>query len=402
MHLLQKTYIFVIESLGVGEAPDANFYNDKNTNTLMHVAEKAGGLSLPMFSRLGFGNLTHIKGVPRSDETMAYYGKSRQISDSKDNLSGHWEIAGLKFESLFHTNSADFFPQFVEKLERETGKKIIFNPAFKPEQLITRYYYDHITEKAFLLYYNEDTLTLTISAHPDVADEKELKEFSEKIKLIGHYYGFIRFRAYSINHTKDNKISRKEVYSYSIKPEQTTLLGSVKNAGIPVYFFGQNQNIFQDSEFSKIIKTTNDEDTMEKVTNFDRSGLHINESGQALLYIVLSDLNNNNIINKDSKIYSEKLISLDQFFQRFIRSMNNADIVFITSSNGNDPSVTGKTHTREYLPVIAYSRVLGIRSSGNIGVRRTLSDIAETISDVYGLQTRYGGDSFWNYMLSQF
>jgi len=401
MQLIQKTFLFVIESLGVGEAPDAIAYGDKNAGTLAHVAEYSGGISLPTLQRFGLGNITYVKGIPRSDESIAYYGKSRQTSDSKDNLTGHWEIVGYSYPSLYHTDPAGFFPQFVEKLQREIGKKCIFNLQYGGDQILERHYYDHITEKSFIVFYNKNDLSLNIAAHPDISSSENLVKIVETTHEIGDYYGFLRTRGIHIRHDRDNNLSKKIVHSISRMPTQTTLLGSCKDAGIPVHFIGVKQDIFPDSELSNILLTHSDIESMNTVAEIGASDKYSNEHGQGIFYMALSDINSKAANAKNIRQYADALVEIDRFLQKFIRSMNSSDILIVTASNGNDPSMDESTHTREYLPIMAYSRVLGVRSSGNLGVRRTLSDIAETISDIYGLQTHYGGDSFWNYMLSQ-
>lgn len=401
MQLIQKTYVLVIESMGVGEAPDAAIYGDKTANTLGHVAEFSGGLHLPSFTRFGLGNITYIKGVPRSDESIGYYGKCRQISDGKDSIVGHWEIAGYNFPSLYFTDPAGFFPQFIEKLQREIGSSCIFNPQYNAEQILERYYYDHITEKSFIVFYNNQDMTLNIAANPDVANPEQMKNIVQITHDTAEYYGFIKTRGINIKHDSENRLEKKIIHSISRKPHQTTMLGSLKNAGIPVFFIGKKQDIFNESEINHSFLTNSDEESLEKLHEIGVIENRSNDHGQAFYYIVLSDINNKAGNQKNIKEYANELHTIDQFLLKFLRVMNSSDILIITASNGNDPSLTENIHTREYLPIMAYSRVLGVRSSGNLGVRRTLSDIAETISDIYGLEIRYGGDSFWNYMLSQ-
>lgn len=399
MRFIQKTFLLIIESLGVGEAPDAEIYGDKNANTLGHIADYSGGLRLPTFARLGLGNLTYVKGMIRSEESIGYYGKCRQISDGKDNLSGHWEISGFSNPSLYHTDPKGFFPQFIEKLEKEIGKKCIYNFDFGPDKILERYYYDHLTEKACIVYYNPKDMTLEIAAHPDVAPEEEFKKLIGLTHETGMYYGFTKTRGTMISHDKNHHIIKKVILRLSMKPSQVTLFASMKESGIPVYFMGNRQDIFDDNDFTKIIKTQNDQESMDKLIEMENTGAFSNEQGQSLIYAVFSNMSGAK--SKDIKSYSDYLKNLDVFLQRFIRTMNTSDILIISSSHGDDPSFGENVHTREYLPILAFSRVLGVRSTGNLGVRRTLMDIADTISDIYGLESHYGGDSFWNFMLSQ-
>ena len=401
MQLIQKTYVLVIESLGVGEAPDAMIYGDKNASTLAHVAEFSSGLKLPMLERFGLGNITYVKGISRSDESIAYFGKCRQAADGKDNITGHWEITGFIYPSLFHTDPAGFFPQFVDKLEREIGKKCIINLDYKVTQIMERYYYDHITEKSFIVFYNKNDMTLNIAANPDIASAEEMKKIVQITHDLGDYYGFIRTQGFHIKLDKNNHLDKKIVHKISRKPNQMTILGSCKRAGIPVQFIGMKQNIFLDSEISNTLITESDEQSMEKLIEIGSMDEYSNDHGQALFYMVFSEINADAGKSKNIKAYANALQNIDQFLQKLIRVMNSSDILIITSSNGNDPTFEESIHTREYLPVIAFSRVLGVRSSGNLGVRRTLTDIAETISDIYDLETHYGGDSFWKFMLSQ-
>ncbi len=398
MQLIQRTILLVVESLGVGEAPDAIVYGDLGANTLAHITEK-GQLTLPTLSLLGLGNLTYARGLNRNEETVGFFGKMRQRSDGKDNRSGHWEIAGVNSESLFVADPDDYIKEIAGHLQTHTGLEFILAEKKTQLDFINRYGEEHLETGNPILFYEED-LTLTIACHEKTPHAEKLPEICRQARDLCDRYGvhYIQGVYFNGQHVGSFRYTGTAL-EFPMQVPRPTLLNDFRNMGIPVNFMGTTSDIFPENEIDETSTFSSDRQLMESlIANLKKTAL--SESEQSLTYVVLNEIDRY-AHQRDPEQYIVALKNLDAWLPRIFRSMNTADMLIITASHGNDPLHKGALHTREYLPLMVYSRLLHVRTTGNLGVRRTLSDIAETLSEIYSLGTHYGGESFWNYMISQ-
>ena len=400
MQFIQKTVIISIESLGLGEAPDAPAYGDTGVNTLSDTADQVKGLNLPNLSRMGLGNVTFTRGLERVRDTIGFFGKSRQRSDGKDNLAGHWEIAGVDMESLFYTNPKHFFPEIIDKLERITHKQFITFEGKSNYNMINRLGEDHRNTGSIIIYYEND-MTIVLASHEDVIENEEFVRYCHTAREICDHYGVTRIKGLRFKGTQPGKfIVTGDPTPYTMTPPRSTLLYAFQKAHIPVYFIGAGEDLFPNDEITESYHFRQDANALHKIIEVMKDP-HKSVNEQALIYVALGEIDKEYGHKRDPSGYAAALEKFDQFLPLLFRAMNTADMLIITSSHGNSPCHEGNEHTREYLPILVYSRILNVRTQGNLGVRRTTSDIAETLSEIYSLDTHYGAESFWSYMISQ-
>ena len=399
MHLIQRTIMLVVESLGVGELPDSEQYNSLGCNTLGHCSENLKKLNIPNLSRLGLGNLTFMKQAERSADTLGFYGKLRQQSDGIDPMLGHWEICGNKNESLFYTDAKGFFPEIITKLTKKTGYTFITDLDTTTPPLPALIVHNHKESKEPIIYY-DDNYALYIVVHPEVMEHEQFIKLCEDAREICDYYGIVRLNGVRSERLSGESYKKEHVKQYLTPPMSHSILSSLNSSGIPVYTIGNVTDYIHDEAIHKKIETNDDEETLKSLMDLlDKSKSEDKE------YFVYASLKGpiESVKIEDSTLsdYAASLEYFDSQLPNIYRSMNTSDLLIITSSHAKDPTYSKIGNTREYLPILIYSRILNVRTRGNLGVRRTLCDIAETISDIYSLDTHYGGDSFWNYMISR-
>ncbi|MES0491175.1 MAG: hypothetical protein ABUK01_14350 [Leptospirales bacterium] len=391
--------MIVVESLGVGEMPDAEQYNSHGCNTLGHTSEQINKLKIPNLSQLGLGNLTYSKHAERTFDTLGFFGKLRQQSDGIDPILGHWEICGNKSESLFYTDAKGFFPEIITKLTKKTSYNFIADDSFKTLPIAALTLHEHKENKTPIIYY-DDNYALYIVVHPDVMEEEEFITLCEDAREICDYYGVIRLNGVLSPNLSGKSYTKEDIIEYITPPMKHSLLHSLNSSGIPVYTIGNVENYIDNEAISNRIDTQNDEETLTSLNNLLTEGI-----SEDMEYFVYASLKGpiDSLQEEEATLsdYGANLEYLDSQLPNIYRSMNTSDLLIITSSHAKDPTYDKIGNTREYLPILIYSRILNVRNRGNLGVRRTLCDIAETISDIYSLDTHYGGDSFWNYMISR-
>jgi len=307
----------------------------------------------------------------------------------------------LKTENIFNSNPKGLFPQFLEKMEFELDIK------FKTSEKITGFpiprliYLEHIEEQKPILFYSEDH-SMNIVCHPDILDESEMTWACHIARTIADNYGIVQVNGVFYKQGEGENEQSIRTLPFNMKPQAQTLLDQLESSGIPVYGIGNLDHLFPEQKFTKKIEVKEEIDTMHQIIDLLEGG--IEEDKQCFIYGLLDNKTKATQEEELNQYMSNRLKEIDDQLPRLFRSMNTSDLLIITSTNGKDPKICNtmnKKHTREYMPLLVYSRILNVRARGNLGVRRTMSDIAETISDIYSLDTHYGGESFWNYVISR-
>jgi len=394
MHLVQKTIILNIDSIGVGDLPDSSFYAIQGASNLSNLSKKIRNIKLPNLANLGLGNITVIDGLERKEDTIGFYGKIGRASDGTDTRIGHWELSGLKFESLFYTNYSTFFDDFMSELSRRTGQKFLYRMDFRDNSIINLYYSEHISEKQPLVFVDKMG-TVVILFFENLFTREAMETITQHAQHLCEYYGILQLQIQIFNGSFNNFTSL-DAQNYYLTNKGVTLFDGLSPFEIPVYSIAKN-NFFTHKNI-QTIKSENDIEALNKLIQL-LDIMNRKKMEQAFIYIHLTDLIDIYIKNNDIKGYATHLEELDKFLSKIFRAMNTADMLFITSTSSCDPVLNHKISSREYFPLIVYSRILQVRSRGNIGVRRSLLDISDTISDIYSLDYKFGGDSFWSYMV---
>ena len=388
--MYKRIFLIVIDSVGIGEMQDAKEYGDEGANTLKNISLATNGLNLPTMARLGLGNISEIKGVHPTENPEAVYTKMAEMSVGKDTMTGHWELMGLNIQTPFQTFTERGFPEsLIKELSERTGRNIVGNKAASGTEILDEYGL-HQLETGDLIVYTSADSVLQIAAHEEKVGLDTLYEACEIARelTMQDEYKVGRVIARPFIGTEVGAFKRTpNRHDYALKPFGKTTLDFLKEAGYSVKAFGKISDIFDGEGITSSKKQATNEEGME---NFIAS---IKDSFEGLAFLNLVDFDALYGHRRDPKGYKKALESFDQQLAIFIEHMKEDDLVIITADHGNDPTHHGTDHTREYVPMLAYSK--GIKAQ-EIPIRQTFADIGATISDNFKVsQTKYG-TSFLN------
>lgn len=389
-----KAVLIVLDSVGIGAAPDAADYGDAGAATLPHCAAAVGGLRLPTFQQLGLGNIpgllpdgVPITGVPPSENPQASYGAMREVSDGKDTITGHWEIAGLLIHPAFHL-FPPHYPSFpaglVAEFERRTGRKIIGNKAASGIAIIEELGAEHLRTGAWIAYTSADSV-LQLAAHTSVIPLPEFYRGCEIARELCNPLKVGRVIARPFTGQPGAFTRTEERRDYAYQPDEPTVLERLNDAGVPVYAVGKIEDIYAHRGITETVHTGHTSASQEQVLRFYR------EKRDGLIFANFIDFDMLYGHRRDTRGFASALEQTDQFLAGFLPLMTPQDVLLITADHGNDPTFRGTDHTREFVPLIAYQPG---RPGKSLGIRQGFFDIAQTLAACFGLPPMPRGKSF--------
>ena len=378
----------VMDSVGVGQLPDANDFNDSGAHTLLHIYEHRGALNIPNLCALGIGRIVEVGCRP--PEIIGCYGKMGEQSASKDTTTGHWELAGLVLDSAFPT-FPDGFPQnIIDAFEKKIHKKILGNYASSGTVIIEELGKAHLETGKPIVYTSADSV-FQIAAHEDIIPLEMLYEYCRIARRIlsGPYaVGRVIARPFSgvPGKFKRHNAARKD---FSVTPPAETLLDRLAKKRFFTVGIGKIGDLFGHRGLSVEIHTENNEDgvnqTLEAMTDLQ------GRKGLIFVNLVEFDMVYGHRRNVDG--YGRALEVFDRRIPQIQQAMLPDDLLIITADHGCDPSYTTHTdHTREYVPLLVYGKQ--IRKAVNLGIRSTFADCGQTIADIFGVGQLTDGISF--------
>ena len=385
--MFKRIFLIVMDSVGCGSAPLSFQYGDDGANTIGHIAEKMGGITLPTMESLGYGNLTNILGVkPKCDK--GYYGKMDELSKGKDTMTGHWEFMGVKTSQPFKTFTDTGFPkELIDLLESKTGHKIIGNYAASGTEILKQLGEEHIKTGAMIVYTSADSV-LQIAAHEKYFGLEELYrvcKIAREICLDEKYkVGRIIARPF-IGEDKDSFIRTPNRHDYALSPSDRTVLDDLKDNNYDVISIGKINDIFNTCGITEAYKSISNHNGMEITTNLTKKDFH------GLCFVNLVDFDALYGHRRNVVGYHDALVEFDSDLKILMNNLNDDDLLIITADHGNDPTWTGTDHTREYVPLLVYSKSL---NKGDLGIRSTFADIGATISENFNVLAPKIGKSF--------
>lgn len=368
----KKAVLIVADSCGVGALPDAASFGDEGTNTLVHLAEVNGGISIPNMEKMGLGNIADIKGVCRNNNTIGYYGKAMEASKSKDTTTGHWEIAGLVSEKPFNTYPNGFPEITIKKIEEFSKRKAVCNKPYSGTEVIDCYADEQIKNGSLIIYTSADSV-LQIAAHEEIIPIDELYSICRKsLEICSAYSPVARViaRPYIGNNGNYKRTERR--HDYSIPPNAETMLDRIKNKNLPVIGIGKTSDIF-----AGIGITENRQTNKNNLDGIEKTIKAIKEINEGLIFTNLVDFDMLYGHRRDPKGYKNALEEFDKYIPEMIESLNDNDLLIITADHGCDPTYKGSDHTREYIPILAFGKKL--RKNIDIGIKESFSSIAASI-----------------------
>lgn len=384
-----KIHVVVLDSVGIGEAPDAANFGDVGAHTLGHIAEKMNGLTMPHMEALGLANIEPLQGMQAAVEPKAYYGKMQEASVGKDTMTGHWEIMGLNIDKPFKVYPEGFPAELIAELEKRTSRKVLCNKPASGTQVIEDFGKEHMETGAIIVYTSADPV-LQIAAHEEIIPVEELYKICEIARELTLQPEYLvgRVIARPFIGTPGNFTRTSNRHDYALKPFGRTTMNVLKDAGFDVIAIGKISDIFNGEGVTDAVRTKNNMDGMDKFAEVVRRNFH------GISFLNLVDFDANFGHRRDPLGYGNALQEFDARLPEITEAMTEDDLLIITADHGNDPTFHGTDHTREFVPLIIYSpRFNGGRE---LALRETFADIAATIAENFNVEAPAFGKSFLN------
>ena len=390
--MYQRIFLIVLDSLGIGEAPDAKDYNDLGSNTIGHIAERMD-LKIPNLQSLGYGNIAPIKNVPKAETPKAFYTKMQEASLGKDTMTGHWEMMGLYITKPFQTFTDTGFPkELLDELEKRTGRKIVGNIAASGTEIIKDLGEHHMKTGDLIVYTSADSV-LQIAMHEEIIPIEEqyrICEIARELMMKPEWkVGRIIARPF-LGTNKDNFKRTSNRHDYALKPFAKTSLNFLSEAGFDVIALGKINDIFDGYGINRYSKTKSNDDGMIQITQMAK------EEFTGLCFLNLVDFDALYGHRRDPIGYGKAIEAFDKQLPDLIKELNEDDLLLLTADHGNDPIHHGTDHTREYVPLLAYSK--RFLQGKQLPLMKTFADIGYTINDNFKTEKPEHGSSFLKYL----
>jgi phosphopentomutase len=381
---MPRAIILVLDGVGAGEAPDAAAYGDAKSNTLGHVARAVGGFDLPALASHGLGNVLDLDGMPPDPHARGAWGIMRPASSGKDSTTGHWEIAGVHLSRPFPTYPAGFPESVIEEFTRRTGRGAIGNVVASGTVVLDVYGAEHMRTGSWIVYTSADSV-FQVAAHEAVIPLDELYracETARQMLVPPNDVSRVIARPFEGKPGKFRRTANRR--DYSIEPPGETLLDALASAGIDRHGVGKVDDLFARRAIVAQHTASNAEgiDLIMKWVESDRSGL---------LFANLVDFDQLYGHRNDVAGFYNSLREFDFALPSLTAALREDDLLFITADHGNDPTTVSTDHAREMVPMLAIGPKV---QPGNVGIRRSFSDLGATVAEWLGVSFRGKGESF--------
>ena len=391
---MSKRVIWIIlDSVGIGELPDAAKFGDIGVNTLGNIARCEGGIHMPNMVSMGIGNIDGAVNLEKSDAIIGAYGKSKEISCGKDTTIGHWEMVGIWSKMPFPTYENGFPAEIIEKFIEKTGVPgVLGNKPASGTAILEELGEEHIKTKKPIIYTSADSV-FQIACHEDVYSIEELYEMCTIAReILKGEHGVARVIARPfVDNKEGNGVKFKRTSNrrdFSLKPTEPNLLTNIRDMGENVIGIGKIEDIFAGSGITEAIHTKDNMDGVDKTLEY----MEKIESG--LIFTNLVEFDSVWGHRNDAKGYKKGLEQFDGRLPEIIAAMSDDDVLIINADHGCDPTTEGTDHTREHIPVLVYGKK--IKENYNLGVLDTFADIGQTIASILQCEPIAVGSSFYD------
>ena len=371
----------VLDSVGIGEMPDAAAYGDLGSDTLGNIVRKRG-LKVPNLCAMGLGNLKPVDGLPPAAEPTGCYGRCTLASPGKDTTTGHWEMAGIHLERPFPLFPNGFPREILDPFEERIGRAVIGNMAASGTEIIAELGEEHMRTGSPIVYTSADSV-FQIAAHEEVIPLWELYKICETARslLRGPYeVGRVIARPFLGSPGAFTRTANR--HDYAVPPPKGMLLDRLEDRKVEVYSVGKIFDVFLGRGIRDHVKTTNNTDGMAKILEA------MNEAPRGLIYANLVDFDQNYGHRNDVEGYARALEEFDGWLPSCEERMESGDLLILSADHGCDPTTPSTDHSREYTPLLAYSR--SGRRGVDLGTRGTLSDIGQTVAENFSVHLSKG------------
>ena len=372
---MARAVLIVLDSVGIGELPDAAEFGDEGTNTIRHVHEYGGGLNIPNMKRLGLFNIRDTGLAPVKDP-IGCFGKAAEKGKAKDTTNGNFEIAGLVVKTPFKVFGDSFPPRIISELERRIGTKVIGNYPASGTEIIQVLGDEHVRTGYPIVYLSADSL-MQIAMHESVIPLERQYEICQIAReLLSGDDTVSRVICRPFTGESGNYYRTENRKDFSVDPPGDTVLDLLKEKGKDVIAVGKIEDIFNRRGITKINHTKNNKTGIQATLDY------LNEDFDGLLFVNLVDFDMLYGHRNNPQGYAEALEYFDSFVPDIISRLNEEDMLIITADHGCDPTTPGTDHTREYIPILVYGKQM--KQGVDLGIRSTFADIAATVAEYFG------------------
>ncbi len=392
VNTVNRVIIAVLDSVGVGELPDAADYGDSGANTLGNVARAVGGLNLPNLKRLGIGNIIPIVGVPPVENPEASYGKMAEVSIGKDTTAGHWELSGVVIREPFPLYPNGFPDEIIDRFSEAIGRGILGNCVASGTDVINQLGVEHYNSGKPIVYTSADSV-FQIAAHEGIVPIDQLYEWCRIARsLLTGEHGMARVIARPFTGVPGEFTRTERRKDFSLPPIGRTILDSITAKGGEVTAIGKIEDIFAGRGITEALHPAGNSGVIEATISAVQS-----DKG-SLIFSNLVDFDMLYGHRNDAEGYAQALEAFDAELPKLLTSLRSDDMLILTADHGCDPTTTGTDHTREYVPLLVVGNA--IKRGVNLGVRGSFCDVAQTVAEALDIERPECGVSFFDEVVS--
>lgn len=388
---MKRVFLIVLDSVGIGEMPDAKAYGDEGSHTV-YAASHYKKFYMPNMKKLGFFQLDGMKvdeqhaWLQTEEESCGMVCRLSEKSKGKDTTTGHWEIAGMISKEPMPTFPNGFPADLIQAFEEKTGRKVLCNKPYSGTEVIKDYGKEHMETGALIVYTSADSV-FQIAAHESIVPIEKLYEYCEIAReLCQGPYGVGRIIARPFEgEWPYSRTTRR--HDYSLQPPKNTMLDYIKENGYDVLAVGKINDIFAGKGITQMVRTEDNADGINKTLEYMDLDFH------GICFTNLVDFDMKYGHRNDIDGYGEALSYFDKRLPEILAKLKDEDVLMITADHGCDPSTPSTDHSREYIPLVITGESI---RNGNLGTKDGFDTIAATILDMFGITGKIDGESIWN------
>ena len=390
----KRIHLVVLDSVGIGESPDAKVFGDEGADTLGHIADAMKGLHMPNMANLGLSNIRPLKGVPVADKPLAFYGKMQEASVGKDTMTGHWEMMGLNIDKPFKVYPNGFPMELITQLEERIGRKVIGNKPASGIEIIDEFGKEHMETGAIIVYTSADPV-LQIAAHEGIIpieEQYKICEIARELTLTPEFLvGRVIARPFIGEPGNFTRTTNR--HDYALRPFGRTVMNELADSDYDVIAIGKIEDIFNGEGVTSTVRTISNMDGVDKLLEV------MEQDFKGISFTNLVDFDALFGHRRDPIGYGNALQEFDVRLEEIMTALREDDLLIITADHGNDPVHAGTDHTREYVPLLVYSPTFS--AGGPIPKNETFSDIGATIADNFNVKMPAFGKSFLSLLVER-
>lgn len=383
---MRRVILIVLDSVGIGELPDAGEYGDEGSNTLL-AASKSSFFSMEHMRKLGYFNIDGVNIGKKERDPAGAYARLAEISKGKDTTIGHWEIAGLVSKAPLPTYPDGFPPEVISAFSRACGRGVLCNRPYSGTDVIRDYGEQHMKTGDLIVYTSADSV-FQVAAHEDIVPVETLYECCRKAREIlkgEHGVGRVIARPFIGKPGNFTRTSRR--HDFSIEPPGVTMLDILSRERYDVLSVGKIVDIFAGRGISDFVRTEGNEDGIDKTIAWMKRDFH------GLLFVNLVDYDMLYGHRNDVNGYAKALTYFDRRLPEILEQMKDEDVLMITADHGCDPSTPSTDHSREYVPLVICGK--NVFRGKNLGTVQGMNSIAEAVMDYLDTKERLPGENLF-------